>query len=68
MESSLTAGFQWRRSGRCNGGTCVEVAPERGGILVRSSTEPEGAILEFSHNAWREWISSVKQRSSEESE
>jgi Domain of unknown function (DUF397) len=61
LESSLTEGWGWRRSSRCNGGNCVEVATQGDEILVRSSAEPEGAVLEFSHDAWREWISDVKQ-------
>ena len=56
LESSLAKGWEWRRSSRCNGGTCVEVARQGDGIMVRGSADPRGATLKFGHDVWREWI------------
>lgn len=60
MESGLADGLEWRRSSRCNGGNCVEVAAQGDVIMVRSSADPEGPTLVFSCGTWREWISGVK--------
>ena len=38
---------QWRKSQRCSGGACVEVAKVDGGYLVRDSKNPTGAVLSF---------------------
>jgi hypothetical protein len=37
------------------------VAAQDGRIMVRSTTDLEGAMLEFGHDAWREWIARLKQ-------
>jgi len=60
LDSSLTESWEWRRSSGCNGGTCVEVAHRSDGIVVRSSADPQGAMLEFSHDNWRRLVSDVK--------
>jgi hypothetical protein len=37
------------------------VAAQDGMIMVRSTADPEGAMLEFGDDAWRAWIASLKQ-------
>ena len=61
MESSLADGLEWRRSSRCNGGNCVEVAAQGDVVMVRSSADPEGTTLALNCDTWREWISRVKE-------
>jgi hypothetical protein len=38
------------------------VAAQDGMIMVRSTTDPEEAMLGFGRDTWREWIASLKQR------
>jgi hypothetical protein len=48
---------EWRKStySGANGGSCVEVASvDR--VLVRDTTDCEGATLEFSVTAWQQFI------------
>lgn len=42
----------WKRSRRCDNSACVEVASERGEILVRDSKDPNGPVLRFSRQEW----------------
>ncbi|MBL7260993.1 DUF397 domain-containing protein [Paractinoplanes lichenicola] len=52
---------KWYRSTRCSGGTCVEVAAEKGGIvLIRDSKDPEGPALSFSEAEWLAFVAGVK--------
>ena len=51
----------WRKSSYSggNGGECVEVAAA-GRVLVRDTTDREGATLSFGASAWLEFLSSVR--------
>ena len=52
----------WRKSGfsSANGGSCVETASANGLILVRDTTNREGATLAFTADAWRAFMTDVK--------
>ncbi|MFG2045694.1 DUF397 domain-containing protein [Dactylosporangium sp. NPDC048998] len=54
-------GVRWRRSSRCSmdGGDCVEVAVTGGRVLVRDSTQPDGAVLAFDAGAWSQFLEAV---------
>jgi hypothetical protein len=47
--------MDWRKSSfsNANGGSCVETASGDGVLLVRDTTDREGATLEFSAEAWQ---------------
>jgi len=64
LASDLDQGLEWRRSSRCNGGTCVEAAVQGDAVVVRNSAEPAGPALLFSPAAWRDWVADVKQAAS----
>jgi len=54
----------WRKSSFSNGtgGACVEVADLGNGALgVRDSKDPQGAVLRFSVQAWREFAAEVRE-------
>jgi len=51
-----TQALTWKRSGRCDSGTCVEVASLKEGVVVRDSKDPDGPILRFTHSEWRAFI------------
>jgi hypothetical protein len=64
-EDILAAGLdnvvKWRKSSRCEGGACIEVAVRGNAILLRSSTDPDGPILAFTPAAWQDLIVGLKQ-------
>jgi hypothetical protein len=47
----------WRKSTYSdgNGGECVELASDTGVILVRDTTNRDGATLAFTAGAWQEF-------------
>ena len=52
----------WRKSSfsDANGGSCVETAGANGLILVRDTTNRDGATLAFTADAWRAFMTDVK--------
>ncbi|OWV07402.1 DUF397 domain-containing protein [Micromonospora wenchangensis] len=56
------SGARWRKSSRSNGqgGACVEVADNLSGVVaVRDSKDPEGPVLAFGPDTWREFVAGV---------
>jgi Domain of unknown function (DUF397) len=52
--------FVWRKSTRSGGaGECVEVAELPTSIAVRDSKNPDGPVLRFGTDAWRDFIGAV---------
>jgi hypothetical protein len=52
---------RWRKSSHSgNAGGCVECATEADVIGVRDSKDPDGAVLVFAADRWREFIDGVK--------
>ncbi len=53
--------YKWRKSSYTGGqGNCVEVAPLPHGAAVRDSKDPSGPVLRFADDAWRDFVSAVK--------
>ncbi|PTA43727.1 DUF397 domain-containing protein [Micromonospora sp. RP3T] len=58
-------GAQWRKASRSstNGGACVEVADNLGGVVgVRDSKDPTGPALVFPAASWRVFVAEVAGR------
>jgi len=51
---------EWRRSGDCPNGTCIEVARIDDQYLIRDSKNPDSAPLIFTADEWRAFVSGVK--------
>lgn len=51
----------WRKSSYSGDMNCVEVALQPEAVLVRDSKNPDGGMLEFSTDAWTEFVAAVKQ-------
>jgi hypothetical protein len=52
---------QWRTSGYCDGGTCVEVAQDPpGSVAVRDSANPNSPALLFTPAGWIKFTSQAK--------
>lgn len=60
MDSSYLDSLKWRRSRRCNGGTCVEVAELDSVIMIRDSAEPSNTPIIVSRDAWRDFVLGVR--------
>jgi Domain of unknown function (DUF397) len=50
----------WRRGRPCDSGACVEVADTGDAVLVRNSTDPDGARLRLSRDEWASFLESAK--------
>ncbi|GAA2600800.1 DUF397 domain-containing protein [Actinomadura fulvescens] len=52
----------WRKSSRSTsqGGECVELAEVPSIIAVRDSTDPQGPVLTFGHDAFRRFMDGIK--------
>jgi hypothetical protein len=59
MELNSTA---WRTSSYTggNGGNCVEVGNDEGGVVVRDTKARAGEVLAFTPQAWRELTAHIK--------
>jgi hypothetical protein len=55
----MTESLDWRRA-RCDSAACLEIAHHGGRTLLRDSTDPDGAWLVFSTEAWREFIDGIR--------
>jgi hypothetical protein len=53
--------MEWRKSSfsGANGGACIEVASAEG-VAVRDTTDREGATLEFSTEAWKQFTGRLR--------
>jgi hypothetical protein len=53
---------RWRKSTRSsgNGGACVEVGTNARAVLVRDTTNRNGATLTFGSEAWQGFITGLK--------
>lgn len=49
----------WRKSTESLNGDCVEIAPLPGGVAVRDSKNPDGAMLTFTRSEWRAFLAGV---------
>jgi Domain of unknown function (DUF397) len=51
----------WQKAASSNTGGCVEVAatPD-GGVAVRDSKQPDGAVLRYTAHEWRCFITGAK--------
>lgn len=59
----MTSNLTWIRSSYSGsqGGNCVEIArPDRWGVLVRDSKNPDGPVLKFSAGQWRAFTCRMK--------
>ena len=51
----------WRRSQRCDTGTCVEAAAAGEDVAVRDSKDPTGPVLRFTKSEWDAFIAGVRE-------
>jgi hypothetical protein len=51
---------QWRRSSRCDGGQCVEVAFADALVAMRDGKSPDGARLHLDRHDWTAFLGAVR--------
>lgn len=59
MSQQETAVLNWRKSSRCDAGSCVEVAHSGGVVGVRNSTKPD-VHLHFDGESWRNLLREIR--------
>ncbi|HEU5110006.1 MAG TPA: DUF397 domain-containing protein [Micromonosporaceae bacterium] len=60
MGNTHEAPLVWRRSGRCDSATCVEVAVDGDRVGVRDGKDPDGAVLWFSIEEWTAFTDGIR--------
>ena len=60
MEDSLDP--RWRKASYSGngGGSCVEAGNYPGGVLVRDTTDRDGAVLSISAEAWQRFTDALR--------
>jgi len=57
----LHSGLPWRKARRCLPTCeCVEIAADRGRIIMRDSTDPDGPTLDYSSISFRRFVAGVQ--------
>ena len=56
----LHAQAAWRRSLRCEAGSCVEVAFLDEAVAVRDSKVSRGPLLQFPHSEWQAFVAGIR--------
>jgi hypothetical protein len=59
MTQTYSVAAGWRKSSRCEGGHCVEVALRKGSVTIRNSTVPD-LQLRLSVDAWRSLVAALR--------
>jgi hypothetical protein len=57
---SGTQGFGWRKSSHSGQTNCLEVRQASGGVEVRDSKHPGGAVLTFTRDEWLAFVAGAK--------
>ena len=58
--SESEAPWSWRRSSFSQSGDCVEWNYSESFVYVRTSKNPLGQVLQFTHSEWRAFIAGAK--------
>jgi hypothetical protein len=60
VHASAPGDLNWHVSSFCDGGQCVGVARQGKSVLVANTSNPAGAISEFTADEWRQFLAGVK--------
>lgn len=53
--------LNWRVALTCNGGECVQVAPQGSRIIIGDSKNPGGPVLAYSRTEWNAFVDGIRQ-------
>ena len=62
MSSDVSAQgeLDWLVSRTCESGACIGVARRGESVLIRNTNSPEGLVIEFSTEEWRQFLAGAK--------
>ena len=52
---------KWQVARFCNGGACVQVAPDGSNVLIGDSKNPSGPVLTYSRDEWQTFVEGIRQ-------
>jgi hypothetical protein len=50
----------WRVSRTCDSGACVGVARRGEAVLIANTNDPDGSVINFTTEEWRQFLAGVK--------
>jgi len=50
----------WHTSMGCDTGSCLEVAAAADGVMIRNSTDRDGALITVSRTRWNAFVAELK--------
>lgn len=60
VHASAPGDLNWYVSSFCDGGQCVGVARRGESVLIANTSNPAGAVSEFTVDEWRQFLVGVK--------
>lgn len=51
---------EWHTSNRCDSNSCVEVAGDPDGVLMRDTKDRDNGTLTFSPDSWAAFLAGIK--------
>jgi hypothetical protein len=55
-----SGGLAWRISHTCDSGACVGVARRGEAVLIANTNDPEGSVIKFTMDEWRQFLTGAK--------
>lgn len=52
--------LMWRTALNCDGGACVRVAATETSVLIGSTRQPSGLVLEYTPDEWHAFVAGIK--------
>ncbi|MGH3197417.1 MAG: DUF397 domain-containing protein [Streptosporangiaceae bacterium] len=50
----------WRISRTCDSGACVGVARQDEAVLIANTNDPDGSVIKFTTEEWRQFLAGAK--------
>lgn len=60
VEPSAAEDIAWRVSRTCESGACVMVARQGDSVLFGEASQPDGPVITYTRDEWREFLAGVK--------
>jgi hypothetical protein len=56
----VSGGIVWRISRTCDSGACVGVARWGEAVLIANTNDPDGSVINFTTEEWRQFLAGAK--------
>ena len=60
VEPPAAGDIAWRDSRTCESGACVTVARQGDHVLIGNSRQPDGPVITYTRDEWREFLAGAK--------